>query len=48
MSNRWTALALHEELASFYYQFKGVAAPANLYTQSLWTKIEEVEAGERA
>lgn len=45
--NRWTLNALHEELASFYYQYRGVAAPNNIYTQSLWRKIDEVEQDER-
>jgi hypothetical protein len=46
--NRWSSKALHEELAFFYYQYKGITAPVNQFTESLWTKIEEVEREERA
>lgn len=45
--NRWSSTALHEELAFFYYQYKGIPAPTNQFTESLWTKIEEVEHEER-
>ena len=46
--NRWTSTALHEELASYYLGFRGVTAPENTYTQSLWNKIAEVESVERS
>jgi hypothetical protein len=48
--NRWTSLALHEELA-FYYrnytaQYPGAVMPTNTFTQNLWMKIAEVEEQE--
>lgn len=45
--NRWTSRALHEELAAIYRRYRGVAAPANGLTESLWAKIETTEAEER-
>ena len=47
MTLHWTAAALHEELANFYHNYRGVTAPTNGLTQSLWNKIEEVEAEEK-
>lgn len=44
MTTYWNARTLHDELASFYSQYRGIPAPANTYTESLWGKIEEVEA----
>lgn len=45
--NRWTSHALHEELATIYRQFRGVPAPVNGLTESLWAKIQETELEER-
>lgn len=41
--NRWTSLNLHEELAGYYTQFRGIPAPTNNLTETLWRKIEQVE-----
>lgn len=48
MTNYWTSQTLHEELASYYEQYRGIAAPANAFTTSLWMRIEQVEADDRA
>jgi len=45
--NRWTSLNLHEELAGYYAQYRGIPAPANNFTESLWNKIEQVEYEEQ-
>lgn len=46
--NRWNSRALHEELSSVYHRYRGVPAPVNALTESLWRKIEEVESQERS
>lgn len=43
----WNARTLHDELALFYARFRGATAPANAFTESLWKRIEEVEAEDR-
>jgi hypothetical protein len=44
--NRWNSLNLHEELALYYSNFRGVLAPRNTITEDLWKEIERVEEAE--
>lgn len=37
---------LHEELAAFYRQFRGVPAPVNSVTEGIWDQIALWEAEE--
>lgn len=46
MSNYWNARTLHDELSTYYAQFRGVPAPVNAFTESLWNRIELTEAEE--
>lgn len=48
MSNRWTAAALHDELALYYQSFRGLPAPKNSFTEDLWLKILQAESEEAA
>lgn len=43
----WTARQLHIELAEYYSGYRGVTAPTNRYTESLWAKIEQTESDEK-
>lgn len=43
-ARRLTSHELHEELFNLYTQFRGVSAPNNTYTQSIWAEIERLEA----
>lgn len=43
----WNSRTLHDELATIYRRYRGVPAPVNSLTESLWAKIEEVEKGEK-
>lgn len=43
----WTTTQLHEELASYYAQFRGMTAPYNTFVASLWTAIDTAERAER-
>lgn len=44
--NRWNSIALHNELAIYYSQFRGISAPRNSFTEDLWAKILETEQKE--